>query len=175
MHRAPFAPCLLLVASCGPGHPTGAAGGAALIADFEARHAQAQLDLAVAPDATTRHAALAQAFVGEALTERFRRAESAARDRQDAHAKLILDEVTHERTEIVGSSSRGVELEAHWRTRGSLEHSGHIHPRHLRATARFWVIPADTGWRIAGLSPVDWVALPSAAPTPVAPDPPEPR
>ena len=175
MRRAPFAPCLLLAASCGPGHPSGAVGGAALIADFEARHAQAQLGLAVAPDAATRHAVLSQAYVGEALTERFRRAESATRRREDTHTRLILDEVTNERTEIVGASSRGIELEAHWRTRGSVEHSGHVHPRHLRATARFWIIPADPGWRIAALSPIDWVALPSAAPTPVAPYSPDPR
>ena len=167
--------CLLLGLACGA-QPSGTAdGGAALIADFEARHARAQRELAVAPDEEARYDALAQAFVGRALTQRFRRAQAVARRLEKDHATLVLDEVTHDRVEILGADAQGVQVEATWRMRGSLLHSGHIHPRHLRAIARFRLEPGEDGWRIAAVIPVDWQELPAAAPTPAVPPTPDLR
>ena len=102
--------------------------------------------------------ALALAYTDDALTAQLR---DRWRGREARGGTLLqLTEFVVEDLRVLEGSTQDARLEASWRMAGTVVHSGHAHPRHLRAWVRWEARQTPGGWRISREQPLEVLALP---------------
>lgn len=96
------------------------------------------------------HGALAEAFVGEALTRQYVETWATLVRMDEEGTALRILGVERDALELLpGEAASEVRVDLSWRVRGVVSHQGHRHPRIARYRAVYTLVPTPEGLRIA--------------------------